>query len=134
MMIKRGADMHGRKAGDGGADQGMNHEQTFGQGAVLRPDRRQFKQSEYHDWCAIGGGGHPADEWLHYQQRIESPMRGARGRLLERRDVPWRGQRGGGAGERAAPGGGGGGERGGRDGGRQSKTPLERTPHPTACT
>src|SRR5258708_16427073 len=112
MMIKRGADMHGRKAGDGGADQGMNHEQTFGQGAVLRPDRRQFKQSEYHDWSAIGGGGHPADQWLHYQQRIESPMRGARGRLLERRDVllpphapravagraaprpPWRGARG----------------------------------------
>src|SRR5258707_1402677 len=108
MMIKRGADMHGRKAGDGGADQGMNHEQTFGQGAVLRPDRRQFKQSEYHDWCAIGGGGHPADQWLHYQQRIESPMRGARGRLLERRDVLLQRQRRGGGEQDTAPGGKGG--------------------------
>src|SRR5258707_9124957 len=109
MMMKRGADMHGRKAGDGGADQGMNHEQTFGQGAVLRPDRRQFKQSEYHDWCAIGGGGHPADQWLHYQQRIESPMRGARGRLLERREVPRAAAARGGGGRRGTGGGGGGG-------------------------
>src|SRR6476660_3982914 len=47
MMVERGADMGGHKAGYRDADQRVKEEKSVGECAVLRPDRRQLEPPEH---------------------------------------------------------------------------------------
>src|ERR1700722_8450755 len=87
MMIERGSNMNRGKCRNGGTHHLVNKKKLLREGAVLRPYRRQLEQAEHCDGRPVSGGGYPADERLHDQQRVKRPVGRVRGLLLCRRDI-----------------------------------------------